>query len=438
MKRKIVARLFATTLAVAMIVGCLAGCGGNENSNEDNPGTENEEPKEDDTTEPEGGEDADDTEGAISGTITFATNRTDMDEGLAAIIAEFNKTYPDVTVEDYTTAIKTRLGAGEAPDVMYVNGQICPTKDLYPEFFLPLDDLGYTADDIYFYDGGVYDGTVYALCEGVNMTGFVCDITTLQSVGIEETPKTYDEFIAACEALKAAGITPIGSMAMTEWPLSSWMTIATAGETSSDDFYNAMVESDTPFTVDNGFGKMLNYVKDLLDKGYFDADPVSSDWDILRMDMSKTGFLYVANYALGALDGTADENIRFFPIAIDNSGETYTTMSASWNVAVNKDCANPEAAKAFVKFWLEESSFQDDTGLAPSVKSRTSGLATVADFMAYDPVVFEDNPTEAYNTIMATAQMATTDLVQEVMLGKSVEEVCDTYNQKWAEARSAQ
>ena len=63
---------------------------------------------------------------------------------------------------------------------MYVNGQITPTKDLYPEFFLPLDDLGYTADDIYFYDSGVYENTVYTLCEGVNMTGMVCDMSTLK------------------------------------------------------------------------------------------------------------------------------------------------------------------------------------------------------------------------------------------------------------------
>lgn len=449
MKRKLVTRLFASALVAALTVGCMAGCGGKDakdndaDTNQGAGGETEQSPEGGDTAEPEGGQEEGTAEGALSGTITFATNRTDMDEGLAAIIAEFNKTYPDVTVEvepiqDYVTAIKTRLGAGEAPDVMYVNGQIAPTKDLYPQFFLPLDDLGYTAEDIYFYDTGVYDGTVYNLCEGVNMTGFVCDITTLKNAGIEETPKTYDEFMDACEKLKAAGITPVGSMAMTKWPLSSWLTVATAGETDAEAFYNAMTESDTPFTADNGIGKMLSFVKDLSDKGYFDADPVSSDWDILRMDMSKTGFLYVANYALGALDGTEPENIAFFPLSIDNSGKQYTDMTPSWNIAVNKDCENPDAAKAFVKFWLEASTFQDDTGLAPSLKTRTSGLATVDAFMAHDLVVFEDVSTEAYNSISAAAQMGFIDLVQEVMLGKSVEEVCDTYNQKWAEARSAQ
>lgn len=364
-----------------------------------------------------------------------------MDEGLAAIIADFNKTYPDVTVEvepiqDYVTAIKTRLGSGSAPDVMYVNGQITPTKDLYPEFFLPLDDLGYTADDIYFYDSGVYENTVYTLCEGVNMTGMVCDMSTLKGAGIEETPKTLEEFEAACEALKAAGITPIGSMAMTKWPLTSWMTVASAESASAEEYYNAITETDTPFTPDNNFGKMLSFVKNFLDKGYFDADPVSSDWDILRMDMSKTGFLYVANYALGALDGTADEDLTFFPLPIDNSGKQYTRMSGSWNLGVNKDCANPDAAKAFVKFWLEESAFQDDAGLTPSLKTRQSGLAVVDKFMAQEPVAFEDNVSETYNTLMSAAQFSPdTDLTQEVILGKSIEEVCDTYNAKWAEAR---
>ena len=428
-------KIFAAFLALAMCASVMAGCSTNNTpSSSEGSSAQKAEPSSAVSSEEET---------SLSGTITFATNRTDMDEGLAAIIAEFNKTYPDVTVEvepiqDYVTAIKTRLGSGSAPDVMYVNGQIAPTKDLYPEFFLPLDDLGYTADDIYFYDGGIYEGTVYALCEGVNMTGMVCDMSTLKGVGIEETPKTLEELEAACEALKTAGITPIGSMAMTKWPLNSWMTIASAESADAEAFYTSLTESDTPFTPDNNFGKMLSFVKDFLDKGYFDADPVSSDWDILRMDMSKTGFLYVANYGLGALDGTDDENLAFFPLPIDNSGKQYTRMTASWNMAVNKDTASPDAAKAFVKFWLEEASFQDDTGLTPSLKSRESGLEVVSKFMAQDPVVFEDGGNETYNSLVSAAQFAPdTDLVQEVLLGKSIEEVCDTYNAKWAEARKS-
>ena len=420
-------KMLAVFLALAMGASVMAGCSTDTSSSseasQNSSGSSSEK------------------EETLSGNITFATNRTDMDEGLADIIADFNKTYPDVTVEvepiqDYVTAIKTRLGSGSAPDVMYVNGQIAPTKDLYPQFFLPLDDLGYTADDIYFYDSGVYENSVYTLCEGVNMSGMVCDMSTLKKVGIEETPKTLEEFEAACEALKAAGITPIGSMAMTKWPLSSWLTIASAESESSEEYYSALTSTDTPFTPDNNYGKMLSFVKNFLDKGYFDADPVSSDWDILRMDMSKTGFLYVANYALGALDGTADEDLAFFPLPIDNSGKQYTRMTASWNLAVNKNCEAPEAAKAFVKFWLEESSFQDDTGLTPSLKSRESGLDVVKKFMDQEPVVFEDNGDETYNSLVSAAQFSPdTDLTQEVMLGKSIEEVCDTYNAKWAEAR---
>lgn len=426
-------KLLAAFLALAMSASVMAGC-----SSDSSPSSSSDASGE---TAESSSETSSEEEASLSGTITFATNRTDMDEGLAAIIADFNETYPDVTVEvepiqDYVTAIKTRLGSGSAPDVMYVNGQITPTKDLYPEFFLPLDDLGYTADDIYFYDSGVYEDTVYTLCEGVNMTGMVCDMSTLKGVGIEETPKTLEEFEVACEALKAAGITPIGSMAMTKWPLSSWLTIASAESPNAEEYYSTITGTDTPFTPDNNFGKMLSFVKDFLDKGYFDADPVSSDWDILRMDMSKTGFLYVANYALGALEGTADEDLAFFPMPIDNSGKQYTRMTPSWNLGVNKDCANPDAAKAFVKFWLEESTFQDDTGLTPSLKSRESGLEVVKNFMAQEPVVFEDGGNETYNSLMSAAQFSPdTDLTQEVMLGKSIEEVCNTYNAKWAEAR---
>ena len=381
----------------------------------------------------------------VEGKIVFMNNRIDLEDKLKLISDEFKAKYPDAEVEiqavqDWGQAVKIKLAANDAPDVMYTSAKVVPDSSKFPEFYAPLDDMGYSKDTIAFYGQTSFEGKVYGLAESVTVTGVLCSKKTLADAGIAYPPiKTLDELYAAADKLKSKGITPFGSMVKTNWPLSNWSVIAYANLSGSlDDYIKSFVTSDTPYTKDSPDWKMLEFLKTFRDKGYFEKDVASSDWDIIRKDMSKTGFLMLANFGLTALEGTNPEDIGFFPLPIDNSGKTYSAETAGNTITISKNTKYPVTAKAFVKYWLDESVYSDYIGSIPSVKARKSGIPQIAAFMDMKPVIIEVGAFgDLFNNIKSKAQFNINTLMQEVLMGADIQETSDKYNKIWADARKA-
>ncbi|BBI31960.1 ABC transporter substrate-binding protein [Cohnella abietis] len=379
----------------------------------------------------------------IKGKITFAINRTDMDDKLKEYADKFHEKYPNAEVviepiKDYEGTLKIRLASNEAPDVMYMNTIITPSTDLWPDFYAPIDDLGYAGKS--YLPLSEYEGHAYSISEGVYVTGVLYNKKTFADAGVTESPKTYDEFISVLETLKAKGVLPIGSMLKSNWPLSTWETVAFAQTADSQAVFEQMVNTNTPYTDENSLVKGFKFVRELVDKGYFEKDLLSSDWDVLRKQMAsgKVGMLYLANYGLAALDGTPAEDVGFFPLPIDNSGQPVTMMTPGWNLVISKGSKNMDTAKAFYKFWIEESGYQDHNGLIPPLKDMKSKNAPLADFLSNNPrIVSVLPPQDSYNKILNKAQIGNTMILQEIMLNKdnNIQPILDKYNKKWADAR---
>lgn len=379
----------------------------------------------------------------IKGKITFAINRTDMDDKLKEYADKFHQKYPNAEVviepiKDYEGTLKIRLASNEAPDIMYMNPVITPSTDLWPDFYAPIDDLGYAGKS--YLPLSEYEGHAYAISEGVYVTGVLYNKKTFTDAGITATPKTYDELIAVMEKLKAKGILPMGSMLKSNWPLNTWETVAFAQASDSQAVYEQMVNTDTPYTLDNPLVKGFKFVRELVDKGYFEKDLLSSDWDILRKQMAsgKVGMLYLANYGLASLDGTPPEDVGFFPLPIDNVGQPVTMMTPGWNLVISKKSKNMDTAKAFYKFWIEESGYQDFNGLIPPLKDMKSNNAPLADFLSGDPrIVTVSASGDSYNKILNKSQIGNALILQEIMLNKdnNIQPILDKYNKKWAAAR---
>lgn len=205
-------KLFSLSFVMIMVLSStLAGCGSNNGNSTNNgasatdkPAATNTENTSGDSTnnataEPAAGAD-------ISGKITFLTNRTDMiGKEYDEYLKRFNEKYPNIKVEfeasqtDYNQQAKVRMASGELPDVMFI--PTIPNSDL-PKYFASLDDLGLN-DQITFKDFKSFDGKLYGITTGNSTSGIVYNKKAFTDAGITETPKTWDEFLAACEKLKA-------------------------------------------------------------------------------------------------------------------------------------------------------------------------------------------------------------------------------------------
>jgi ABC-type glycerol-3-phosphate transport system substrate-binding protein len=310
---------------------------------------------------------------------------------------QFKQKYPGVTdvefeaLKDYEMNLKVRLASREIPDVVILPNALL-TNDAIPNYFAPLDDLGLNGN-ILFKDTGTIDGKLYRITSGVNSKGLVYNKKVFAEAGIEVPFKTLDDFYAACEKLKAMGVIPFATNFNEKWPLDEWKNLAIVA--SGDvHFYNKMIGTDTPFSVDGPLGQSLTILRTLVEKGYTEPDLLSTNWEASKKDVAsgKMGMYLLANWVVPQIieNGAQPEDVGMMPMPADNSGNLKAYLLQDVSYVVNKDSKNIDTAKAFVKFLLEDSDYFDYSGFIPTLKDRKPSLPQLDEFMSYQPQILED------------------------------------------------
>lgn len=423
------------------LTAMLAGCGGGSNSSGDAAPNNNNANGNRNASGQNSGED---TAGKLSGKVTFLTNRTDMiGKEYDDYVKRFNEVYPDIQIEfeasqtDYNQQAKVRMASGELPDLMFVPD--IPNSDL-PKYFAPLDDLGLSAE-ITFKDFKAYEGKLYGITTGNSTSGIVYNKQAFADAGITELPKTWDEFLAACEKLKQHGIIPLSSNFKDKWPLGNWVYDLPRVIENNKNFSNEIINTDTPFTMDNGYGKAMSLLKELADKDYLEKDINSTNWEQSKKDLAngKMAMYFLGNWVINQVIGVGAEsdNIGFFPLPFDNSGAVRAAFNPDFFYAVNKDSKNLDATKAFLKWMLEDSGYEDFAGFISPLEGRESKLTQLAEFQATGVELQEGMPDDTKVTeIRNKAQIDLPAIAQEFVLAKDPQAVLDKWNKAWAKAKS--
>ncbi|GIP09390.1 sugar ABC transporter substrate-binding protein [Paenibacillus macerans] len=431
-------QLLMTFMLIFTFATVLAGCGGGGSAN---GGGNTAPPPDNGTTAADnksGG-----TSGQLSGKVTFLTNRTDMiGKEYDEYVKRFHEKYPNIEIEfeasqtDYNQQAKVRMASGELPDLMFVPD--IPNSDL-PKYFAPLDDLGLSAE-ITFKDFKSYDGKLYGISTGNSTSGIVYNKKAFADAGITEIPKTWDEFLAACEKLKQTGVIPLASNFKDKWPLNNWVFDLPRVIENNSNFPNEVINTDAPFTMDNGYGKAMSLIKELADKGYLEKDINSTNWEQSKKDLAngKMAMYFLGNWVINQVIGVGAEsdNIGFFPLPFDDSGASRAALSPDFFYAVNKDSKNLEATKAFLKWMLEDSGYEDFAGFISPLEGRESKLSQLAEFQASGVELQEGTPDDPKVVeIRNKAQIDLPAIAQEFVLAKDPQAVLDKWNKAWAKAK---
>ncbi|MDQ0062251.1 ABC transporter substrate-binding protein [Paenibacillus harenae] len=198
-------RFLALSVSLVLIVGILAACGGN---NETNNGTN-----------AGNGEEA----GADKAvTINMFTASPEYTDAFNAYIAEYKKVKPNVTINleimqaDYNTVLKSKIAAGSTPDVFQTTagGDI----DTFAEYSADLtnEPLAAAMTDAVKINMSSTDGKILGLPVKGNLMMMIYNKKLLADAGITEVPKTTAQMEDAIAKLEAKGITPFAN-AYKEW-----------------------------------------------------------------------------------------------------------------------------------------------------------------------------------------------------------------------------
>ncbi|SFD52461.1 ABC-type glycerol-3-phosphate transport system, substrate-binding protein [Paenibacillus catalpae] len=426
-------------LTSAIMLTVLSACGGNNANNAKNGNAEPTNTGAEATAAPTAsGNGAEE----IKGKIVFLTQRTDMiGKEFNDYKTRFEEKYPGVTVEfegilDYEKNSKIRIASGKFPDVILIGPGI-PNSD-FPKYFAPLDDIPFS-DDIRFKDLKAFEGSMYGISSGNSTVGIVYNKKAFEKAGITEVPRTLDEFYADAQKLKDAGIVPLASNFKDKWPLDAWIYDVPTMAGGVSDHQNKRADSDAPYTLDGVYGQSWSILRTMYEKGLLEKDIKSTNWEKSKKDVAqgKFGMYLLGNWVINQVieNGASTEDIGFFPFPVDNSGTAKAPLNPDWFYAVNKD-GNAAAAKAFVKWMIEESGYEDFAGFIPTLKSKEPKLPQLAEFNSFNPQYIEQGPpNDTATSIQNAAQIDQGAVVQEFVLSKDPQSVLDKYNKIWAKAK---
>lgn len=376
---------------------------------------------------------------SISGSITFAQHRTDLEVEMEALIAAFNEVYPDVkvnleNVSDYVNVMSVRIAGGEVPDVCEILPTVV-TADKWADYFMPLNNsklYGKLVGEEFF----SVDGNVYAFASAAGYICFMYNRTLWSQAGIETVPTSWDELIADLEKLSALdGVIPFTSQYKTEWAQAYWLNKympAIAG----NDWLNNWTKTTTPFTDDKMI-QLLGYYRTMIEKGLVDPDLMSSDWDLQASDFvaGKIATYYNGAFANATMLGLGmDPNeIGFFAMPKVGEEGTVTFGYPDYGFAVSKDTENYEAAMAFAEFIAKN--YAKFTNQITPVLGEQCPIEGINEMLATNPtIVNRIRETDEYNAINAIAGISVGKFVQEYIIADDPNTVIEKYNTMWADA----
>ena len=396
----------------------------------------------------------------LSADINVLTPRTDIVMDTDApyefpdYVREFNKLYPNIHVThesatEYDFDISNRLHSGNWGNVCSIPASI-DRSDLH-EYFLPYFTLEEIGDRYTCIDNESYDGLVYGIPTEINAQGIIYNKAVFKEAGIENLPKTPDEFIEDLRVIKQkTNAIPLYTNYTASWALTHWDYHAVSSAVGDPDYRNkVLVETKRPFG-DPGDGTgpyaVYNILYRAVAEGLVEDNPHDSSWELCKnmINQGEIATMVLGSWAVAQMQEAGDkgEDIGYMPFPITVNGKQYTLSGSGYCYGINKNSPENEqlASKIFVKFMTEQSGYSYNNTSLPIVNGGEYPDAFEV-FSENDVEMLPDYPlSDEFNNISNNSIKLTSDpqhvldVVDYALEGKDFDELMESWNDSWEEA----
>jgi raffinose/stachyose/melibiose transport system substrate-binding protein len=278
--------------------------------------------------------------------------------------------YQIIPAANYFQVLKTKLNSGQGPDIFGGQSGVSDLKVNYNveenavalsnQEWVKREDPAALAQSTV--DGKVYGQEIWDIYSGYWVIVYNKDI--FQKVGITSVPSTYNDFVADCAKIKAAGITPIYEPISDGWHHVLWFPeIGARMEQLEPGLYSKLNANQATFAGDPASNTALNQINELYQKGYFDSSALSDQFANTEKEMAS------GKYAMTINGLTEPENINaaypnvqassfgYFPIPILDNQLLPTHPAAPTKFVYSK---GPHIAQAeqYLDFLAEPANLQ--------------------------------------------------------------------------------
>ncbi|MDR0948009.1 MAG: extracellular solute-binding protein [Lachnospiraceae bacterium] len=299
--------------------------------------------------------------------LTVTEDKTSL--GYAEVIKRFNEQYDGkyeveaitTNLEEYDTKLNALITAKNCPDVYICNPG--PNLTQYVENGAAADLTEILAGDPDWYGSftdGIferltYDGKIYAVPANFTAALVFYNTEIFTEVGVTP-PTTFDEWIAVCEQIKAAGYNPIACSAGTPWCLS--MVAGYLCDRAGGPDNLASISDGTGSWLDPSFitaGEKLDQLKD-----YFQETAAgdSNDQATAMFYNGQAAMLVQGSWVIGQINGSApdfEDNCGVFSFpAIDGGADPNRMIVKTDNMVMSATTKYQDACIALIKAFTDE------------------------------------------------------------------------------------
>lgn len=379
-------KLLSTALCAALCTAMLAGCGDSKNNGNNSAA---------------GGDNSQ--SGSL--TINYLSSRNTTSEAVMLALQDVADNYakenPDLdfsyeveSITDrasYLQKLKILASSNELPEwfesdpdtffaSLVENDQVYNMGDLYDE--LGVSDKFFNIAKEYVKLPG--SDEIYLIAWQANAEYFFYNKDLFAQAGITEVPKTMDELLDTCKALKDAGITPITTLG-SDWPVLRYFAMIPFRQSGNDYLEKACAGTEswgTELGIENAA-----YMQELAQ--YFQTGFSSGDTDTME-DLfvgNKAAMLYDGTWVLPKLidESTGDLRSDFSYFTMPTYKDNDTTGASDYfancgiGMAIRKDAMTQEM-KDYMKYVFDNYAdiTLNDYKQLPSIQpSSTEGLPAV-------------------------------------------------------------
>ena len=486
-------KVLALTLAAAMTFSLVA-CGGSSAETEEAPAAETtEETTADDTaTDAEAADDtatdaeaADDTtadaesaapaEGVptytqitlgqdytdLTASIKWIHHKTDREEDgtIAKMIAEFNKDYPNITVEtegvtDYAEDALLRLSTGDWGDIMFIPAV---DKAEFANYFQPIDTLDNLSKEINFANQQAFDGISYGVPYMANAQGVLYNKAVFEAAGITELPTTPTEFLADLQLIKDnTDAIPLYTNYAAGWTMGAWDAYVGIVTNGDDTYMNQkLVHTADPFSDpgdDTGVYNLYRILYDAVANGLIEDDYTTTDWEGCKgmLNRGEIGTMVLGSWAYAQMVEAGDhgEDVGYMPFPMTVGGTQYVAAGGDYCYAINVNSSddNKTAAMVFIKWMTEKSGWCYNEGgytvakdgQNPDMYSAFDGCTVLNDqpALAGEETLLNDMNAESELSINAGGNAKIQRIVEAAATGsETLDDIMADWTTAWNDAQ---
>lgn len=275
---------------------------------------------------------------------------------------KFNASF--APTDQVQTSVRTRLGAGNAPDVHVVfpgNGSAMSMAQISQAGLLAdLSDQAWVGRIPQGLKPAFQnDGKTYVYSAGSSVIGAVYNKKVFKEAKVEP-PTTWSEFLEVCEKIKAKGKTPIALGAQTPW-VTQLITYALVPSTvyAKNPRFDEQMKAGSADFAGSGWAQALEMYLELQERGFFNDNPNGTTFE-QQTAMVATGDAGMAIQVSAVLpdfrkQAAGQDDLGMFPVpGADDENQCWIPAGVVVGLGVSARSKNLDEAKAFLEFLGEQ------------------------------------------------------------------------------------